>query len=395
MPTPPPPREKVEKILENYIRLRGPERAWHRIAPIVGYRNGRDLKYLLDKFCSLYNLSVPPRRFEAMNSLERARVEDECGSLGVPVSAPPAGAATAPPPTRVQGLVSVPHLPSGEVPVSDLIETLKASSAAKIEAFRARSWVQVPVKVEGPLGFVLWGDPHLDDPGCDWDTLDRHVATVRNNERLLSVCLGDYNNNWVGRLAKLYAHHTVTGKQSWELVKWFINSIHLVVSLKGNHNLWSGDGDPLDFILNGDDVISEDWRCKVEFLFPNGAAFRMWCAHDFPGNSMWNPLHANQRKAVMSGARAHFYGAGHRHQWGLAQHEDPESNHIYWLARARGYKVVDPYATNLGYEPQLHGHSIAIVIDPANVGNPARFVQCFADVEEGADYLAWKVRHGQ
>jgi hypothetical protein len=42
-----------------------------------------------------------------------------------------------------------------------------------------------------------------------------------------------------------------------------------------------------------------------------------------------------------------------------------------------------------GYEEQQYGHAIGVIIDP-NETNPAKFVQCFADLEEAAEYLTWK-----
>jgi hypothetical protein len=100
---------------------------------------------------------------------------------------------------------------------------------------------------------------------------------------------------------------------------------------------------------------------------------------------MWNPLHANQRQA-MTGTQAHIYVAGHRHTWGLAQHEDGEGR-VYWLIRARGYKVIDGYAEQNGYVQQRYGHSIVSIVNPAEPD--IKRVRCFSDVAEGADYLTW------
>jgi hypothetical protein len=62
---------------------------------------------------------------------------------------------------------------------------------------------------------------------------------------------------------------------------------------------------------------------------------------------------------------------------------------VYWLLRARGYKYIDSYADNLSYASQQHGATICAVIDP-KAESEARFVTCFADLGEAAEYLEWK-----
>ena len=44
--------------------------------------------------------------------------------------------------------------------------------------------------------------------------------------------------------------------------------------------------------------------------------------------------------------------------------EQVQEDHCSWLARARGYKVMDEYAKVRGYEEQNYGHAILQVINP-------------------------------
>jgi len=275
------------------------------------------------------------------------------------------------------------------MPIEDMVAHLTKRSQERKAAYDARRWIECDVTLDGPIGLAMIGDPHVDDDGCDWEMLNRDLAVLDKHQYILTAGLGDYNNNWVGRLSRLYADQGTTGKDAWQLVKWLINRLRPFLLIKGNHNLWSGHGDPLDWMTSGDSTITSDWQARIGLKFRNGAECRIISAHDFPGQSMWNPLHANARKAKESGARAHVYVAGHRHTWGVAQHEDAESNHVYWLARARGYKVIDSHAEQLGFLSQRYGHSVLAIIDPDHYGSP-RFVQMFSDLEEGAEYLAWR-----
>ena len=68
--------------------------------------------------------------------------------------------------------------------------------------------------------------------------------------------------------------------------------------------------------------------------------------------------------------------------------EDADNKKVYWAVRARGYKFIDDYANRLGFADQEYGASILTVFDPYAEGPGS--MQCFADIEEGGEYLTWK-----
>jgi len=282
-----------------------------------------------------------------------------------------------------------PVLPSEETPVDELIDRMVSTFERKRKAREARRWIPVKVETDKPIGLAFLGDPHIDDPGCDWPTLKRHLDIINKTSGMRSINIGDTTNNWVGRLARLYADQETTQSQAWQLTEWFIREANFMLIINGNHDMWSGASDPIQW-MKGCHQLQEDWTARVELQFKNGKTMRFIASHDFPGHSQWNPLHANMKMAKFLSS-AHLYIAGHRHNWALSHIELPESSTCPWLARARGYKFFDHYALTKGYEEQQHGHSIGVIIDP-NETNESKFVQCFADLEEAADYLTFKRR---
>jgi hypothetical protein len=365
-----PKREDVQALIDRWVDLRGPERAWSKVGKELG-ADDKKLKRYVNEFAKVYRIKVPDRTFDRLTTAQKIQVENDISQGREPLQ-----------------IIRAPSLPQSDLPLPDLIKHLTKRAELKIAHYDARRWIECPVLVDGPIGLAMIGDPHVDDDGCDWPTLNEHLDIFDKHPHILTAGLGDYSNNWVGRLAHLYADQGTTAKQAWQLVGWLIGRLRPFLLIKGNHDLWSGPGDPLDFMTTPGTITSE-WQARISLKFPNGAECRIISAHDFPGHSMWNDLHANQRKAKMSGARAHIYVAGHRHTWGCAEHEDPESNHVYWLARARGYKVIDSYAEQKGYLSQRHGHTITAIIDPDKFGTPG-FVHCFSDLRDAADYLKWK-----
>ena len=261
---------------------------------------------------------------------------------------------------------TLPTLPSEEMPTEDLVEHLTTRSRQRFEAKVAREWIPIQVNVQGPVGITFFGDPHIDDDYCDWDNLRSDIDMINKTECLWAVNLGDVSNNWIGRLQRLWAYQETSAAQAWQLVEWLLSEVDWLCLIKGNHDTWLPNAaDPVEWLKKGG--IAENWNANLSLRFPNGNEARIIGAHDMPGHSMWNPLHAQVRRARFSGSEAHLYISGHRHQWALFHTENAESGRVYWAARARGYKLYDDYANEKGYLPQK-----------------------YADTEEAADYLNFK-----
>lgn len=246
--------------------------------------------------------------------------------------------------------------------------------------------VRLPVR--GPFGLLLKGDPHVDDDGTDWNLLERHIELVRTIPSLYAFCVGDLQNNWVGRLARLYAHQSTTSAEAWALLEYYIDSMRgkWAGIVGGNHDHWSGDGDPLQWILKHAKMPAEGkHEVKIAFETLDGCEpIRLWGRHDFPGRSQWNKTHGQGKAALMRSYRADLYVSGHRHTWGT--HSEPRDDGSVWHALQIGsYKFMDSYAEQLGFAETVGGAAMLCVCDPRRSGGGR--VQVFEDVELGAQVL--------
>ena len=79
--------------------------------------------------------------------------------------------------------------------------------------------------------------------------------------------------------------------------------------------------------------------------------------------------------------------AGHHHTWAVAI-EELDNGRTVTMARCRGYKWLDEFATTHGFATQKYGATILFVIDPRQ-NNPVSRVMTFADLEQGSEYLKW------
>jgi len=295
--------------------------------------------------------------------------------------------------------VSVPILPSRDPSLDDLRARRREDTIRRAEADTARLLVPVQVNLSGPIGIVHMGDPHLDDDGCDFCKLERHVEVIQQTEGLFGANVGDLQNNWVGRLAALYGEQGPTAREAWLLTAWLVRAVHWLYLVKGNHDCWAGAGDPLDWLVpssHAEQGVMQAWGTRIELTFPNGRQVRVNARHDFVGHSMWNTAHGPMR-AAQQGWRDHILVCGHRHTSGYGVVKCPATGLISHALRVAGYKVHDDYGGGkLGLPNQNVSPAFVTIIDPQFNDDDPRLITTLFDVEGAAEYLTWlRARHAK
>ena len=291
-------------------------------------------------------------------------------------------------PTRTQKPFEADLLPD-ELPTAEELRLRRRKEYQRKDASeRARRLVDVKFKIDGPIGIVHFGDPHVDDPGTDIEALETHVNIVNKTEGLFGANVGDLQNNWVGRLARLWGEQSTSAAEAWVLTEWLVQSVHWLYLVGGNHDLWSGAGDPIKW-MQKQVGVHDSWGARLNLRFPNGKEVRVNCRHDFAGHSMWNTVHG-PAKAVQMGWRDHILTCGHKHVSGYQFLKDPASGLISHALRVAGYKIHDRYAKELGLPNQNITPASTTIIDPRFADDDPRLITVIHDVEEAADFLTFK-----
>lgn len=281
-----------------------------------------------------------------------------------------------------------PELPD-ELPSADeLLERRKREFTRKDAAARARQLIPVAVRVDGPIGILHMGDPHVDDPGTDIALIEAHVRLVQQTPGLFAGNVGDYSNNWPARLAHLHAEQSTTAREAWVLVEWLVSSLRWAYLVGGNHDHWSGAGDLLQWITRQMGVRYDTFGARLELRFPNGRSVRINARHDFRGHSMWNTAHG-PAKAVQMGWRDHILTCGHLHTSGYQVLRDPATGLISHALRVGSYKTHDRYAQEKGLPNQCVFVAPVTIIDPRWTDDDPRLITTIFDPENAASYLTW------
>jgi len=284
-----------------------------------------------------------------------------------------------------------PDLPSGDLPIEQIIGLMEERSTRRRTAFEAHTWFPVKVKESKAIGVLFFGDPHVDDDGCDWSLLKRHIECCKQ-PGMYGVNIGDTTNAWAGRLIKKYADQETSAKTARRLAEYFMldAGVRWLVWLLGNHDQWGDGAEILGQMAKRhgtQKLVMHDWEARFSLNFPNGAKVNIWASHDFPGDSQWNPLHGPV-KAARFGPDVDLLACGHKHNWGYSMWELADKGTTPLMIRTRGYKFNDDYARRIGKSDQSGGSSILTIINPHSATREGRIMP-FADVEAGTEFLQW------
>jgi hypothetical protein len=282
--------------------------------------------------------------------------------------------------------IVVPTPPEGE-PIADLVARKKALMKIGRAQEDWQKLIQVQVTTDGPIGLLLVGDPHIDDDGCDIAQLEHDLSVVGATRGFYAGHLGDVLNNWVGRLAALYAHQSTTFSDGLRLVEWMFGLCPNLFTILGNHCMWNQGADLTRMILQSAGQPNPHAHgLRMQLNWPNGKNLRLNARHDFRGKSQFSTTHGHKRE-LLWGHRDHILVAGHLHV-DEARVEPLLDGDAAWMFRVSGYKVFDSYAKELGLHPSRLAPSVSVVLNP-DAAVPAERVKPFWDVDTAAEYLTW------
>lgn len=291
----------------------------------------------------------------------------------------------------VYDAATVERPPPGGLPLEDLIEHRIKRFAAKSAHEAARALIPITLPDALPVGILHFGDPHLDDDGVDLGLVRAHVQLVQRTPGLYAANCGDTTNNWIGRLAALYGSQATTEAEAWQLAEWFIRGVgrRWLYILGGNHDLWSGAGDPLQWITRSAGALYQATEARIDLRFPGRAqGVRINARHDFPGRSIYNDAHGPMRWLIFN-QRDHLAVGGHIHTSAHATLKASDSGITMHALRVASYKRHDEYARTGGF-PDKHLSPCALtVIDPRKPDQHPDLLKVFWDPREGADYLTF------
>lgn len=358
----------LKTTLAAYIKANGPARSLYVVGREIGM-SGETLKRRLE-MAEARGMTVPPRSYV------------ETAPRGATLKAHLASKAA----KEAKPDFEIPALPDDDLDADEIVAQAKAAFKHKRAYEQARRLIPVRVNIPGPIGILHFGDPHVDDAGTDLELLDRHSDLTREYPFVWGANVGDTTNNWVGRLAVLYAAQNMSRSRAIKVAERFIKRTRWLYMIGGNHDAWSGDDDPIRWIAREAGTLYQSSECRIQLNFPEGDPIRINGRHDFAGHSQWNPAHGPM-KAAMMGVRDHIMVAGHRHESAHGVVKDPTTGIVCHALKVASYKVFDRYARERGFRDQALGPAAFTILQPhLSDDHPDRVVVTW-DPEVGVELL--------
>jgi len=240
-----------------------------------------------------------------------------------------------------------------------------------------------------PYRLKLFGDPHLDNDGCNFELFEQHWLEMSAERRIYGVCIGDWFDNWTRALAHLYQDHSKPPTDAWTCLEWLMEQRGeaLIAACSGNHDDWSkGPGvDPVDLLMKRHGVLYRKGAIRVQ-VHHEGCEPMYWALrHKWRGKSMYSAAHWAASHLNIKW-RDDLMVGGHTHQDDkrMVQRDDGVWCHA---CQVSAFKEIDDYADVHGFDGQKASPVWDLVVEPARPRTDPDRIKIFWSSEAAQSYL--------
>lgn len=291
------------------------------------------------------------------------------------------------------GLIGEEELSQASAPA---LEAYHSARLRKIAAFQKKQrkgdWRKPVMSTlpARPFRLKIFGDPHLDADGCNFELFERHWMDMDAEAGVYGVCVGDWFNNWLKALGHLWKNETTDPSDAWLCLEWLMEQRGdaLIAACSGNHDDWThGPADPVDLLMKKYGVIYRQGAVRVMLNFDGMRPLFIALRHKWRGHSIYSAAHGITRAAVW-GWRDHLMIGGHIHQDEPRLVSFPDGFRAH-VCQVSAFKEFDDFADTHGFMGPRISPVWDLVIDPSRHDNDPDKVKVFWTPEDAQGYLEW------
>jgi hypothetical protein len=244
--------------------------------------------------------------------------------------------------------------PYKEVSFDDMVEEMIRRRDARREIEGIPDKIELEIKTDTPIIIGLFGDQHMSGKEVDYEMLRRDVHFISSNPKCYTILGGDivdgaaFNPAQDDKIASFTEESAMAIKMFDALGK---NSI--LVALQGDHDMWSERGGPTMYQTFVERYNTPLMRgSSVVILKVGGTEYRIVCAHQVPGSSIYNKSHPENRESKFGKQNADVYVGFHNHTKALSQQPVEiagESPKMQTFVAGGPYKLTDSYTKKKGW----------------------------------------------
>lgn len=273
-------------------------------------------------------------------------------------------------------------------------DTYMSARARRVAAFQKKqrkgAWDK-PVLIrlpDRPFRLKLFGDPHLDADGCDYELFERHWLEMDAANGVYGVCIGDWFNNWLRVLGHLWKHEG-DPDDAWLCLEHLMaeRGDALIAACSGNHDDWThGPADPVDMLMKRHGVVYRQGAVRLFVQAGEHLPVSVALRHKWRGHSMYSPAHG-LRKAAASGWGDDIMVGGHTHVDEDRHYVEPRTGLVSHLFQLSAFKKFDDFADTHGFTPHAISPVRDLVVQPGRARTDPDRVRAFYDSRSAAAFL--------
>lgn len=276
-------------------------------------------------------------------------------------------------------------------PTKEAYESAKLRKIAAYQKKKRKGDWRKPVMTslpERPFRLKIFGDPHLDADGCNFELFEKHWLEMDAQSGVYGICVGDWFNNWLRVLGHLWKDETTDPDDAWLCLEYLMEQRGdaLIAACSGNHDDWThGPADPVDLLMKKHGVLYRQGAIRVAVNCGSLPPMLWSIRHKWQGRSMYSVAHWGVR-ANREGWRDTLLVGGHIHvdEPRLVTHADGFQSHV---CQVSAFKEFDKYADTHGFNGPKISPVWDLVIDPAQPDTSPDKVKIFWDSGLAAAYL--------
>jgi hypothetical protein len=292
-----------------------------------------------------------------------------------------------------RGFITEADMLPANTPTADAYQSARLRKIAAFQAKKRKGDWRKPVLTSlpaRPFRLKVFGDPHLDADGCNFELFERHWLEMDAAEGVYGICVGDWFDNWLRALGHLWKDTTVAPSDAWLCLEHLMEQRGdaLIAACSGNHDDWShGPADPVDLLMKKYGVLYRKGAIRVALGFDGLPPMFLAIRHKWKGHSMYSAAHGILRSGIF-GWRDHIMVGGHIHQDEPRLLSFPDGFRAH-VCQVSAFKEFDDFADTHGFMGPKISPVWDLVVQPGKADTDPDKVKVFWDSEDAAGYLAY------
>lgn len=244
--------------------------------------------------------------------------------------------------------------PYKEVTFDQMMDEMIRRREARREIEGIPDAAEIEIRTNTPIVIGLFGDQHMAGKEVDYEMLRRDVHFIAENPKCYTILGGDvvdgaaFNPAQDDKIASF-------GEETSMAIKMFdmLGGDSILAALQGDHDMWSEKGGATLYnsfreryktpLMRGSSVI---------VLKVGDIEYRIVCAHQLAGNSIYNDTHPENRESKFGRQGADIYAGFHNHKKALSQQAVSiagSGSKMQTFVAGGPYKLTDSYSAKKGY----------------------------------------------